>query len=96
VTTSVANLRRRLAMLKYHASVRDPETGKSLTATRGGMAAWVKRAASTPGGARALGLEMALRRWHPDALQNETLACKSVRKRRASVERTHTHDRTPT
>jgi hypothetical protein len=29
-------------------------------------------------------------------LQNETPVCKSVRKRRAGVERKHTHDRIPT
>jgi hypothetical protein len=96
VTTSVPNLRRRLAMLKYHASVRDAETGKSLTAIRGGMAAWAKRAAATPGGARALGLEMALRRWHPDALENETPVCKSSPRRRASVERKQPHVLTST
>lgn len=71
-------------MLRYHASVRDPDTGKSLTAIRGGMSAWAKRAAATPGGARALGLEMALRRWHPDALENTTPACESSRTKRRS------------
>lgn len=62
-----ANLKRRLAMIRYHASQRDPQTGKSESAVAGGRAAWAKRVAATPGGGRALGLEMALRRWHPEA-----------------------------
>ena len=60
-----ANLKRRLAMLRYHATQRGSD-GKSLSAVAGGRAAWAKRAAATPGGARALGLELALRRWHPE------------------------------
>lgn len=61
----VANLRRKLAMLSVHASRRDPITGKSVIAVKGGQAAAAKRIATTPGGARALGLQLALARWHP-------------------------------
>ena len=59
-----ANLKRKLAMLRVHAVARDPVTGKSVIAVKGGQAAAAKRIANTPGGGRALGLELALARWH--------------------------------
>lgn len=64
-----ANLRRKKAMLAFHASQRDPITGKSLSAVKGGQAAAGKRIAKTPGGARALGLELALARWYGGQVQ---------------------------
>jgi hypothetical protein len=59
-----ANLRRKLAMLRFHAEHCGPD-GKSTVAVKGGQVAAAKRIANTPGGARALGLELALARWHP-------------------------------
>ena len=81
-----SNLKRRLAMMRYHATQRDPVTGKSQSAVSGGRAAWAKRTAATPGGARALGLEMVLRRWHPD-LETSPPAGESVGTRRRTGEK---------
>lgn len=61
-----ANLKRRLALLRHHAALRDPVTGKSLQAVRGGQAAWRMRVEAAGGNARIVGLEMALKRWHPE------------------------------
>jgi len=60
-----ANLRRRLAMLRFHSEQRGAD-GKSAAAVKGGQTAAALRIANTPGGARALGLELALARWHPE------------------------------
>jgi hypothetical protein len=56
-----ANLRRRVALLRYHAANRDWD-GKSAIARRGGYA----RMAADPGGPRAAATAMALARWHGD------------------------------
>jgi len=66
-----ANLRRKLALLKHHAAQRDPFTGKSVQAVRGGRAAWTKRVEAAGGDARIVGLEMALRRWHLEENGND-------------------------
>jgi hypothetical protein len=62
-----ANLKRRLALLKHHARLRSlAGSEKSPQAVRGGMAAWRAKVRAVGGDARILGLEMALRRWHPE------------------------------
>jgi len=53
-------------MVRFHAEHRDPVTGRSTVAQKGGRAAAAKRIGLTLGGARALGLELAIARWHPD------------------------------
>ncbi|MDP2950091.1 MAG: hypothetical protein Q8P22_11195 [Chloroflexota bacterium] len=60
-----ANLRRRLGMLAHHHRQRDPLTGKSRQAVKAGRLGGRKRAEEHPGGPRAFGLELALRRWYP-------------------------------
>jgi hypothetical protein len=62
--SDATNLKRRLALLRYHASQRDPVTGKSLTAVRGGRSSWSIRA-ERAGGDRILATELALKRWYP-------------------------------
>ena len=54
-----ANLRRRVAMLRFHAANRDWD-GKSVIARRGGHA----RMDADPGGPRAAATSMAIARWH--------------------------------
>lgn len=54
-----ANLRRRVAMLRYHVTMRGGD-GKSVAAQRGGHARMGGDAAL----ARATATEMALKRWH--------------------------------
>ena len=55
-----ANLSRRAKLLRYHATRRGTD-GKSVAAQRGGYA----RMGDDPALARAIGTEMALRRWYP-------------------------------
>jgi hypothetical protein len=66
-----ANLRRRLALLRHHEAQRDPLTGKSHQAVRAGRLGGRKRADTHPGGPRAFGLELALRRWYPEGADDE-------------------------
>ena len=61
----LANLRRRLALLRHHAAQRGPD-GKSQQAVRAGRLGGRKRADGHPGGPQAFGLELALRRWYPE------------------------------
>ena len=69
----VGNLKRKAAALRRHRAARDPLTGKSLLAEKAGRAGWRKRAEAHPGGARGLGLELALARWHRDGQGNGDL-----------------------
>jgi hypothetical protein len=71
-----ANLSRRLAALRQHATARDPETGRSRIARAGGLIGGVRRAEKF-GDARALGLALNLKRWHgipvpPDLMNADT------------------------
>jgi hypothetical protein len=63
-----AHLKRRLRMLERHNQARDPQTGKSTIAVAGGQAAARTNVERDPGGPSAFGLRLALRRWHPELL----------------------------
>jgi hypothetical protein len=65
----VANLKRRLYALERHNQARDPVTGKSQIAVAGGQAAARVNVERDPGGPSAFGLRLALRRWHPELLE---------------------------
>jgi hypothetical protein len=58
-----ANLRRRLAALRQHDAARDPETGKSAIAQKGGRIGGPRRAAQLGNDPRIWSLEMNGRRW---------------------------------
>ena len=57
----VRRMRIRLAALRRHAAARDQFTGKSELAVTAGKASGRARQ-----GDKAFGLELALRRWHPE------------------------------
>ena len=69
-TQRVANMRRRLFMLRRHASLRDPATGKSTLAQRAGRLGGL-RTVSKLDGPSAWGLSMALRRWYQIPIEGE-------------------------
>jgi hypothetical protein len=58
-----ANLKRRLATLRQHAAARDPDTGKSRIAQKGGLIGGPRRAAQLGDDLRIWSLEMNGRRW---------------------------------
>ena len=60
-----ANLKRRQAALRQHRHARLPD-GRSAVALKGGLIGGRRRAEGHPGGPRGLGLELAMRRWHPE------------------------------